>query len=134
MRSKGSRRGLGPNYTDRTLDQVAAPYDWPAEKQFVSVDSRDSDGDILLHRAAHGGSVEDVWDLLRLGSDINAKGDLGHTPLHYAAMAGHRSATIALLAAGASDGLRNEWGQTPSEAADVGGHHELASTIRDHQK
>jgi ankyrin repeat protein len=103
-------------------------------KRFAKVDSRDSDDDILLHRAAHRGSVEDVWDLLRLGSDVNAKGDLGHTPLHYAAMAGHRSATIALLSAGASNELRNEWGQIPSETADVGGHHEVACSIREHQK
>jgi ankyrin repeat protein len=99
MRSKASRRGLDPQYTDRKLDQIAASYEW-----------------------------------LRLGSDVNAKGDLGHTPLHYAAMAGHRSATIALLSAGASNELRNEWGQIPSETADVGGHHEVACSIREHQK
>lgn len=128
----GGRRGA--QYSGRTLDQIAISYEWPNEKLFTSVDSRDVDDDILLHRAAHQGRVDDIWDLLRLGSDINAQGDLAHTPLHYAAMAGHRSATIALLAAGASNRLRNEWGQVPSEVADAGGHHELASSIREHEK
>ncbi|WP_297516082.1 ankyrin repeat domain-containing protein [uncultured Caulobacter sp.] len=134
MRSKGLRRGRDPKYTDRTLDQIAASYEWPGERLFVSIDSRDSDDDMLLHRAAFAGRVEDVWDLLRLGSDINAKGDLGYTPLHYAALEGNRSVTIALLAAGASTELRNDGGQLPSETADVSGYHELASSIREHQK
>ena len=134
MRSKGLRRNSSPEHTARTFDQIAAAYELPDGTLFASIDSRDVDDDTVLHRAAYRGSLEDVWDLLRLGSDVNAKGDLGHTPLHYAAMAGNRSVVIALLAAGASHKLHNEWKQTPSETADVGGHHEIASLIRDHEK
>lgn len=134
MRSKGPRRGSSPAYTERSFDQIAAAYELPDGTLFASIGSRDVDDDTVLHRAAYRGSLEDVWDLLRLGSDVNAKGDLGHTPLHYAAMAGNRSVVIALLAAGASHKLHNEWKQTPSETADVGGYPEIASLIRDHEK
>ena len=131
MRSKDPGRMKNPATSGRTLDQVAARYEWPDEpRRFVTVESRNGDNDTLLHLAAFKGNLDDVRDLLRLGSDANSKGDLGHTPLHFAAMANHRSIVDALIFAGASRKLRNEWGQTAAETAEASGHHALSSVIR----
>jgi ankyrin repeat protein len=136
VRPTGVKRNIQGPFTDRTLIQIGDGYEHPGDlaRIYVGVKSRDGENDTLLHRAALRGIAQDVRDLVRLGSDVNAVGDLGHTPLHYAAMAGHRSAAEALLAAGARHALRNEWGNTPAEMADVGGHAALAVCIREDEK
>lgn len=46
----------------------------------------DSLGNHPLHVAAYSGQVEAVELLLKLGANINARGDMRRTPLHYAAL------------------------------------------------
>jgi ankyrin repeat protein len=135
MRVKGSLAGATLAHTDRSLDQIASAYEHQGEvRKFVTTATRDHDHDTLLHRAAHRGSAQDVWDLLQLGCDIDAKGDMGLTALHYAAMEGARSVVVALLAGGASCQLRNEWGRTAAETAALHGHEDLACLILEHEK
>ena len=125
----------GP-FTDRTLIQIGDAYEeWHNERRiYVSVEARDTDDDTLLHRAAFRDIVQDVRDLLRLGSNVNAAGDLGHTPLHYAAMGGHRSVVEILLANGARTSTQNEWGQTAAQTAGAAGQDELVALICEQTK
>lgn len=125
----------GP-FTDRTLIQIGDAYEeWHNDcRVYVSLEARDTDDDTLLHRAAFRGVAQDVRDLLRLGSDVNAAGDLGHTPLHYAAMGGHRLVAEILLANGARTSTRNEWGQTAAQTAGAADQGELAALIGEQTK
>lgn len=127
-RGKKSAAGLR---AIRTLAEISASYELDASQpRFTSVAARDVDDDTLLHRAVFGENRRDVEDLLRLGADVNAHGDMGHTPLHYAAMQGHLNLVEILLAAGASPSALNEWGQTPAVTAELGGHVEVARLLR----
>lgn len=88
------------------------------------------DGDTLLHLAAFRGHERDVLDLVELGADINAPGDLGYRPLHYAAMRGHHDVVAALLSMGARHDLPSEDGTTPAQAAEWAKHPEIAALLR----
>lgn len=125
----------GP-FTDRTVIEIGEAYEeWHNERRiYVSLEARDTDDDTLLHRAAFRGVAQDVRDLLRLGSDVNAAGDLGHTPLHYAAMGGHRSVAEILLATGAQTSTQNEWGLTAAQTAGAADQEELATLIGEQAK
>lgn len=122
-------------YTDRSFLEIAQPYQTRTKgrRTFDTVQSRengDHDGDTVLHKAASLGEVQDVHDLLRLGADVNAAGDMGYTPLHGAAMAGHTKVVEVLIDAGANISIRSEFGETPVETAVRNGHEDLARKLR----
>jgi ankyrin repeat protein len=130
MKSPARSPVSGPA-TDRTLAEVRVSYEFDLNHPiFTRPAVRDVDGDTLLHRPAFRGSERDVSDLIAMGCDINAHGDLGHTPLHLAAMRGHHSIVEILLAAGANHAALNEWGQTPGDTAATGGHKTLALLLK----
>lgn len=111
---------------------IASRYEYFGESEgFVGPDSRDLDGDTLLHRAAHLGREQDVIDLLALGCDVNVLGDCDNTPLHYAAMAGHAGTVCILIAVGADARLFNKFGYTPGGFAEFSGHRDVADLIED---
>ena len=115
----------------RSFLEIRASYpdDWEIGV-LADVQSVCADGDTLLHRAALDGACHDVRDLVALGSDPDAVGDMGNTALHYAAMSGHLLVALALLSAGAACGPRNEFGQTPADCAGLGKHFQLEDVLR----
>jgi ankyrin repeat protein len=58
-----------------------------------------------------------VAQLISLGADVNAIGDLGNTPLHEAASRGLVEIILKLVAAGAMTTSKNEFGQPPIDLA-----------------
>ncbi len=48
-----------------------------------SIDTKDEDGDTLLHMACWGKQIGNIGILLANKPDVNAIGCLGRTPLHY---------------------------------------------------
>lgn len=126
------RKGNLPRLrSSRTLAEISARYEFdPSQPRFTSINARDVDDDSLLHRAVFRGDRRDVEDLLALGADVNAHGDLGYTALHYAAMQGNLNLAERLLAAGADPAALNEWGQTPTTTAELGGHGDVARLLR----
>lgn len=115
----------------RTVADIGRSYELdPSRPRFTSIAARDTSEDTLLHRAAFRGNRRDVEDLLELGADINAKGDIGHSSLHYAAMQGHLDIAELLLAGGASPAALNEWGHTPLMTAELAGYDEVARILR----
>ncbi|MGZ3375752.1 MAG: ankyrin repeat domain-containing protein [Phenylobacterium sp.] len=119
----------------RTFLEIRASYpdDWEIGV-LADVQSVCGDGDTLLHRVAYKGNRQDIRDLVALGSDPNALGDMGNTPLHYAAMNGHLLPVLALLDSGAKSDLKNEFGQTPADCAGMGKHFQLEAVLRRTQK
>jgi ankyrin repeat protein len=71
----------------------------------------DSNGDTLLHIAAHLGDIDTVETLLKAGMDVNMIGDMGSTALHYAKAQKHDAVAAVLVANGANPNMRNEFGQ-----------------------
>lgn len=119
----------------RTFLEIRASYpdDWDLEV-LADVKSVCGDGDTLLHRVALNGARQDIRDLVALGADPNAPGDMGNTPLHYAAMNGHLLPALALLDSGAKSDLKNELGQTPADCAALGKYLQLEAVLRRSKK
>lgn len=65
------------------------------------VESKDNNGNTLLHWAANNGSTEFISLLLKKGEKIDAKNRYGDTPLSLAAQNGHTEAVRLLLDMGA---------------------------------
>jgi uncharacterized protein len=92
---------------------------FPAElgRRRVAIDSRGCDGDtplhVLLWRKDFGGAK----DLIEVGADPNAVGDMGETPLHVAIRQDVPDIVDSLLAAGANPDIRSEFGETPRSMA-----------------
>ncbi|PZQ54036.1 MAG: hypothetical protein DI570_23405 [Phenylobacterium zucineum] len=128
---KKGKRDARETAPPRTVAEIRIAYELdPSHPRFVSVTTCDLDDDTLLHRAVFRGDRRDVKDLLTLGADVNAHGDMGHTPLHYAAMQGHLDLAGLLLAAGANPKAPNEWGDSPTKSAEVAGHNDVARLLR----
>lgn len=119
----------------RTFLEIRASYpdDWEV-LILADVHSVCGDGDTLLHRVAFKGNRQDIRDLIALGSDPNAPGDMGNTPLHYAAMNGHLLPALTLLDSGAKSDLKNEFGQTPADCAGLAKHFQLQEVLRRSKK
>ena len=93
--------------------------DWPefSSTFWNNVNARSLSGDTMLHAAVVSTDRADVTQLISLGADVNAIGDLGNTPLHEAASRGLVEIILKLVAAGARTTSRNEFGQTPIDLA-----------------
>lgn len=74
----------------------------------------------LLHRAALCGNIDNILQLIKEGSDLEAKNALGKTPLHCAATAGHADAVAVLLHHGADANAKTSNGKTPRFLAENG--------------
>jgi len=125
--------GAGP--PPRSFLDIRANY---ADDQEIGIlmDARSTciDGDTLLHRAALAGNRQDVRDLVALGADPNAAGDMGNTPLHYAASSGHLLVVLTLLECGAASRAKNDFGQTPADCAGLAKHFQLEGVLRSSRK
>ena len=66
------------------------------------------EGDNVLHYAAMRGDVEAVLLALKIGIDVDSKGDLGNTAAHYAATFNFREVFDCLVDAGAHTSILNE--------------------------
>ncbi len=78
---------------------------------------KNSDGQSLLHLAAHGGDVEIVGKLLRHGLEVDAVDREGRTPLHFAIQKTHREAARLLIERGASINHGDRDGRTAAHLA-----------------
>src|SRR5689334_11914392 len=72
----------------------------------------DADGTTPLHWAVYNGDTERVRQLIKAGTDVNARNDYGATPLTEAAENGNADIIGQLLKAGADPESSNEDGQT----------------------
>lgn len=82
-----------------------------------------------LHNAAGGGHVGTVEDLVRGGTDVNARDETGKTPLHYAAANGHEQTVDTLLALGADARAVDDDGHMPRYYAELNGHQRTAEKL-----
>jgi hypothetical protein len=96
----------------------------------ADVDRLDREGFSPLHRAAMGGDVARVRELIRQGANVNVqqKKFLG-TPLQYAAAQGHGETVQALLDAGAAVDARDSHDRTPLMWAAQAGHADVAGRL-----
>ena len=76
---------------------------------------RDSNGDYLLHIAAQSGDLETIKLLLKAGTDVNQRGDMGCTALHYARLKDNEELADFLVRNGASADIRNDFGHLSGE-------------------
>lgn len=60
--------------------------------------------DTLLHLIAFAGQVNDVEALLRLGANIDVRGDIGNSPLHFA-VPGYQADVVRLLSKSGANGM-----------------------------
>ncbi|WP_264330602.1 ankyrin repeat domain-containing protein [Wolbachia endosymbiont (group B) of Erebia ligea] len=92
------------------------------------------DNDNLLINAARKGDLSKVEELLREGSNINAKNDGGYTSLHLAARYSHSNVVEKLLDKGADINAENNDGLTPLELAKKYDKLEVVSLLRKKQQ
>ncbi|KAI8484366.1 PREDICTED: ankyrin repeat domain-containing protein 49-like isoform X1 [Branchiostoma belcheri] len=97
----------------RNYDTVVELLD--AEPKLLT--AADSDGYILLHKAAYMGDMTLVKELLERGADINAKTHDGWQPLHSACRWNHVDVASLLLQAGADVNATSSGGNTPLHVA-----------------
>ncbi len=81
----------------------AAPLSATAKKQML---------DEKLLTASWKGDINEVWELLDKGADVNARNSLGETPLHLAAHGGHPETVELLLAKKAEINAVDKQGNT----------------------
>lgn len=63
-----------------------------AQHKYSIIECSDANGYTPLSEASAGGNIECIRTLLRLGADINRRGQFGRTPLYRAAFASHITA------------------------------------------
>lgn len=83
----------------------------------------------LWHRAAATGDVEAVRDLVRAGTDLDARDRYGQTGLMLAAQHGHREVVALLVASGAALDVTAKYGLTALMLAIVAGHADVARVL-----
>ena len=97
------------------------------------VDVVDGHGYTALHRAAEGGHVEVMRELITRGVSANVQSNDGYTPLHSAAYNGELEAVHELLRLGGKASMRKVPGTygTPLHQAALGGHKKVMSVLLD---
>jgi len=125
---KCTGRLIGPIEQDKG-GQVMLPSGQTAEG--VGAAEAESDSFGPLHRAARGGHLATVKQLISQGADVHARGPNGWTPLHMAAMGGHRTLSEFLLSSGADLAARDARGRTAERLAAEHGHNGLAAYLRE---
>ncbi|WP_299154226.1 ankyrin repeat domain-containing protein [uncultured Tateyamaria sp.] len=92
---------------------------FPAQmgQEKVTIESREADGDGVLHNLLYGKERYPVLALIEAGADVNAIGNLGYAPLHVSAFRDDAEMIQLLLDAGADPRVRCEIGKTPLDAA-----------------
>jgi ankyrin repeat protein len=89
-------------------------------------------GNTPLHEAIRLGCPEIASELIRVGAEVNALGDLGKTPLHYASERDQPTDLARLLVeAGADMAKPNKAGETPLHIA-AAQNHEVAGLLLQH--
>ncbi|KAI9773971.1 MAG: hypothetical protein M1839_001983 [Geoglossum umbratile] len=82
---------------------------------------KDSEGRSRLHRAALGGLVKQVEELLAEEAYVNARDKRQCQPLHYAAVGGFADIVELLVRSGADIGAKDRNGRTPLHSAAASG-------------
>lgn len=106
------------DYLEFVLSQAAdAMFPDSDQPPKIGVDTRDSEGDSLLHYASTWGDLRAVRLLVETGADINVLGDMDKTPLHVAVEGRFLDIVEFLLTRGATQDERDAFGYTPLEWA-----------------
>lgn len=95
----------------------------------ADIDTKNYEGDLLLHEAAEYGNVEEIIDCLDCGDNINATNLLGDTALHLSAEYGHVSAVKLLIERGAPIEATNQLRDTPLHGATDNRHIEVMAVL-----
>lgn len=105
---------------------------FPAEmgRAVVTIDSREADGDSVLHNLLYGKECYPALALIEVGVDVNAVGNLGYTPLHVSAFRNDGEMIRALIDAGADPKITCEVGKTPLDTAIDHGCLDAAKALR----
>lgn len=105
---------------------------FPAEmgRAVVTIDSREADGDGVLHNLLYGKEHYPALALIEAGADVNAVGNVGYTPLHVSAFRDDADMIEKLLYAGADPQVKCEVGKTPLDTATDHGCLDAAKVLR----
>ena len=95
----------------------------------VPIDTKDGEGNSLLHWAASGGHVTTMRLLIRRGCDVDSVDGRGLTPLHWAAAMGQTKAVRGLIRMGATKSMVAIVYGTPLHQAAISGHVETVEAM-----
>lgn len=82
-----------------------------------------------MYDMAKKGLIEDLFDLIRKGEDINIPSASGYTPLHLAISKGDEKMSLMLLENNADGGVQDNNGATPLEYSAEYGLYNVAKLI-----
>ena len=105
---------------------VQLPIDKEAD---VDPEIENYNGETLLHAAAKGGIKVLAEQLIKKGSDLNAKNNKDKTPLFLAAEWNHKDTAEILLAEGADVNAKDQMGRTPIYSAIYDHHIEMTKIL-----
>ncbi len=101
----------------RPLKDFLTSFEANQERNLVSINSQDNNGNTLLHAAAKCSKAEIVNTLCVMGASVNVKNKKGQTPLHLAVISKSTECIGKLFCHFANLDVQDEYGKTPLHLA-----------------
>ncbi len=136
--ASGGARGSTPPLR-RVLSELVHQELWPLVDglllEGVDINSKNADGQTVLHEVAAIGSLQAIIELKKRGADFNAQDNKKCTPLHYAVSKGSKQIKVVeqLITCGANVQNTDDQGRNAAHYTAAHGHESVIECLAKHQ-